>query len=111
MRSVPVLKVDPRAVRLFFHADDRFQVDLADGRSIIVPIGWSERLARATPSERLAFEITAGGELIHWESLDEDIAVVALLAKDKVLMWPRGEPGRSHAGPGTASPALRRPRR
>lgn len=101
MKSVPVVNLDPRAVRVSFPSDEHFQVDFADGRSIIVPIAWSERLARATPVERHTFQITAGGDLIRWEALDEDIEVRALLAKDKVLVWPDANLGHlgSSAGP------------
>ena len=55
-------------------------VDLADGRTIGVPLAWFPRLARATANERDGWRIGAGGRGIHWDALDEDISVEGLLA-------------------------------
>jgi hypothetical protein len=54
-------------------------VDLEDGRTISVPIGWYPRLAHATPAERLNFEISGAGYGIHWPDLDEDVGIEGLL--------------------------------
>ena len=35
--------------------DDTLSVDLEDGRTISVPIGWYPRLAHGTPAERTNF--------------------------------------------------------
>ena len=59
--------------------DDTLAVDLEDGRSIAVPIGWYPRLAYGTPAERLHWQISGGGYGIHWPDLDEDIGVEGLL--------------------------------
>ena len=59
--------------------DDTMTVDLADGRSISVPIAWYPRLVNATPQERGAWRIIGQGHGLHWESLDEDISVENLL--------------------------------
>ena len=53
-------------------------VDLADGRTIGVPLAWFPRLLHASPDQRMAFEISRSG--LHWEALDEDISVAGLLA-------------------------------
>jgi len=37
--------------------DDTLAVDLEDGRTVIVPIGWYPRLAYGTPIERTNFQI------------------------------------------------------
>lgn len=58
--------------------DDAFSVDLSDGRSIRVPLVWFPRLLRATPEQRLRYELSRHG--IHWEVIDEDISVEGLLA-------------------------------
>jgi len=58
--------------------DDSMWVDLSDGRTLGVPLAWFPRLLHATPQQRLAVEISAGG--LHWEELDEDISVAGLLA-------------------------------
>lgn len=59
---------------------DTLTVDLADGRSIAVPLAWFPRLAHATPSERANWRFIGRGEGIHWPDLDEDISVENLLA-------------------------------
>ncbi len=58
--------------------DDLMWVDLSDGRTLGVPLAWFPRLLRATPAQRLAFEISKSG--LHWEALDEDISIAGLLA-------------------------------
>jgi hypothetical protein len=55
-------------------------VDLADGRTIIVPLVWFPRLWHGTPRERSHFEIFGDGSYIHWPDLDEDLTVAGLLA-------------------------------
>lgn len=55
-------------------------VQLADGRSIAVPVIWYPRLADGTPGERARWELIGSGLGIHWPDLDEDISVEALLA-------------------------------
>ena len=62
-------------------ADDAaLTVDLADGRTIVVPLAWFPRLAHGTPSERANYRLIGNGEGIHWPELDEDISVESLLA-------------------------------
>lgn len=58
---------------------DRMSVDLADGRTITVPLRWYPRLWRATPAEREAWEVAGGGYGIHWPEVDEDLSVEGLL--------------------------------
>ncbi|MFN3332162.1 MAG: DUF2442 domain-containing protein [Caldilinea sp.] len=59
--------------------DDTLSVDLEDGRTISVPIGWYPRLAYGSPAERSNFQISGAGLGIHWPDLDEDIGVEGLL--------------------------------
>jgi hypothetical protein len=59
--------------------EDTLSVDLEDGRTIAVPIGWYPRLAHGTPAERLHFQISGAGYGIHWPDLDEDVGVEGLL--------------------------------
>lgn len=59
--------------------DDTLSVDLEDGRTISVPIGWYPRLAHGTPAERANYQISGAGYGIHWPDLDEDIGVEGLL--------------------------------
>jgi hypothetical protein len=58
--------------------NDSMWVDLADGRTIGVPLAWFPRLMRASKTERESVEISRVG--LHWESLDEDISIAGLLA-------------------------------
>ncbi|MBS1252504.1 MAG: hypothetical protein MAG451_01544 [Anaerolineales bacterium] len=58
-------------------------VDLEDGRTISVPIGWYPRLAHGTPAERANYEISGAGYGIHWPDLDEDIGVEGVLLGKK----------------------------
>lgn len=59
--------------------DHTMWVDLSDGRTIGVPLAWFPRLHSATPEQRGAYRISASGQGLHWEDLNEDISVVALL--------------------------------
>jgi hypothetical protein len=60
--------------------DDALVVDLADGRTITVPIAWFPRLENGTPAERTNWRLIGNGQGIHWPDLDEDISVESLLA-------------------------------
>lgn len=63
--------------------DDTLSVDLEDGRTISLPIGWYPRLAYGTPAERANFQISGAGYGIHWPDLDEDIGVEGILLGKK----------------------------
>lgn len=58
---------------------DTLWVDLADGRTLGVPLSWFPRLQNATPAQRAAYAISPSGAGLHWEDLDEDISVEGLL--------------------------------
>ena len=60
--------------------EDSMWVELADGRTLGVPLAWFPRLLNATPEQRARFEISGGGTGLHWDELDEDISVAGLLA-------------------------------
>ena len=61
-------------------SEDVLAVDLADGRTITVPLAWFPRLSHGTLTERANWRLIGGGEGIHWPDLDEDISVESLLA-------------------------------
>ena len=61
-------------------ADDALRVDLSDGRTVTVPLGWYPRLASGSPRERRNWRLIGAGEGIHWPDLDEDISVEGILA-------------------------------
>jgi hypothetical protein len=70
--------------------EDTLTIDLVDGRTISVPLGWYPRLLHGTLEERNHWRLIGGGEGIHWHELDEDISVENLLAGK-----PSGESQRS----------------
>jgi Protein of unknown function (DUF2442) len=61
-------------------SEDALIADLADGRTITVPLAWFPRLAHGTPEERSNWRLIGGGVGIHWPDLDEDISAESLLA-------------------------------
>ena len=61
-------------------SDDALTVDLADGRTITVPLGWFPRLENGTAAERANWRLIGDGGGVHWPELDEDISVTSLLA-------------------------------
>jgi len=60
--------------------DDRLTVDLADGRTVSVPLVWYPRLLHGTADQRANWQLIGGGFGIHWPDLDEDISVHGMLA-------------------------------
>jgi hypothetical protein len=59
--------------------DDTLSADLADGRTITVPLAWFPRLLHADPEQRVNWKIAGGGFGIHWPDLDEDLSSAGLL--------------------------------
>ena len=72
------LVAEPVATHLRFDADVMW-VELADGRQLGVPLAYFPRLLRASPAERTRFTLSGGGTGLHWDDIDEDISVPALL--------------------------------
>jgi len=63
--------------------DDTLSMDLEDGRTISVPIGWYPRLAHGAPAEHAKSQISGAGYGVHWPDLDEDIGIEGLLLGKK----------------------------
>ena len=70
--------------------EDTLTAELADGRTISVPLAWYPRLVHATQQERENWELVGGGQGIHWPDLDEDLSVEGL-----IMGRPSGESERS----------------
>jgi hypothetical protein len=70
--------------------DDTLTVNLADGRTVSVPVEWYPRLAHGTPQEQKNWRLIGRGAGIHWPDLDEDISLENLL-----LGQPSGESQKS----------------
>jgi hypothetical protein len=60
--------------------DDRLTVELADGRSLSVPLAWYPRLAHGSVAERANWRLIGRGEGVHWPDLDEDVSIDGLVA-------------------------------
>ena len=60
--------------------DEELSVDLADGRTVVVPLAWYPRLVHGTRRERGRWRLIGRGVGIHWSDLDEDISIDGLLA-------------------------------
>ena len=60
--------------------NDTLIVDLADGRTLSVPVTWYPRLAHGSSSEQAVWLLFGRGQGIHWPRRDEDISGEALLA-------------------------------
>ncbi|MCU0459780.1 MAG: DUF2442 domain-containing protein [Bacteroidales bacterium] len=54
-------------------------VQLQDGREIGVPLLWFPRLRKASEEQLKDWRLIGNGVGIHWESIDEDISIAALL--------------------------------
>jgi hypothetical protein len=74
----PVSPTAVLAVDVCF-SEDALIVRLFDGREVSVPLEWFPRLRGATSEQRKDWRLIAGGIGIHWEAVDEDIAVATLL--------------------------------
>jgi hypothetical protein len=72
------LTTEPMATKVTFD-EDRMWVELADGRELGVPLAYFPRLLAATARQRKGYVISGGGTGLHWEQIDEDISVQALL--------------------------------
>lgn len=69
---------EPRIITLEV-TEDAIAAQLADGRTVSVPLAWSWRLANATPAQRARFEIIGDGQGVHWPDIDEDISARGML--------------------------------
>ncbi len=69
---------EPRIVAVEV-TEDSITAQLADGRTISVPLAWSWRLSEATAEQRNNFEILANGEGVHWPDVDEDVSASGML--------------------------------
>jgi hypothetical protein len=73
------LEIEPLATKVQV-TEDRLIVELADGRSITVPLSWYPRLMHGTVQERQHWQLLGDGYAIEWPDLDEHIGIEGLLA-------------------------------
>src|SRR5438876_2791141 len=74
-----VLETDPVAVNVKV-VGHNLVVDLADGRSLSVPLAWYPRLLHGTEAEQQEWHLLGDGYAIEWPSLDEHIGIEGLVA-------------------------------
>jgi hypothetical protein len=74
-------------------AEHTLSVDLADGRTITVPLAWFPKLLNATAEQRSSWRIASGGYGVHWHEIDEDLSVEGFL---------HGAPAPAHGTRGAA---------
>ena len=75
---ISIARLEPAAIDVQCDAAV-LRVTLADGREISAPIEWFPRLRDATPAQRAHWRLIGRGEGIHWQDIDEDVSVNALL--------------------------------
>jgi hypothetical protein len=68
--------INPRAFHL---ENDKLNVDLADGRTITVPLTWYPRLLSSSTNERQNWHLVGDGHAVEWPDLDEHIGIEGLL--------------------------------
>jgi hypothetical protein len=87
---------------------DRIVVDLKNGATFMVPVSVLEGFANASPADIADIEITPSRAGLHWDKLDTDLSVPALLNGvfgSKPWMSELGRKGGSTASEAKASAA------
>jgi hypothetical protein len=69
---------DPRMLTVEV-TDALSSAHLADGGTMRVPLGWSWRVANATPAQRQHLESSGTGQGVHWPDIDEDMRALSML--------------------------------
>lgn len=74
-------KTEPRAARASYRArNDSLRIELTNGAVITVPVKLIPGLKRAAPRDVRSIEVLGRGGGLHWESLDLDLSVPALVS-------------------------------
>jgi hypothetical protein len=74
-------KTEPRAARAIYRVrEDALRIELTNGAAITVPVKLIPDLKGASPSEVRAVEVLGRGGGLHWENLDLDLSVPALVS-------------------------------
>lgn len=73
-------KTGRRAVSAYYDRDTgRVMMELTSGFVFGFPARAIPALARATPQQLAAVELSPGGSALHWEELDADLSIPGLL--------------------------------
>ncbi len=77
--STSTVKIsEPMASDVWFD-NDMMHIRLLDGRELSVPLEWFPKLRDANDDQKKKWRLIGNGIGIHWEDIDEDISVAALL--------------------------------
>ena len=74
-----VLEEEPLAIDISIGSENMI-VELADERSLTIPLDWYPGLFHGAPEERQCWQLLGDGYAIEWPDLDEHIGVEGLLA-------------------------------
>ena len=77
-------------VRGVHFTSDTLAVDLADGRTIVVPLLWYPRLLEATPEQRSRWKVSGAGYGLYWPEIDEDLSTEGFLRGARAAAEPVG---------------------
>lgn len=77
-----VLEKEPAVVDVRL-SSEHLAIELADGRSVLIPLEWYPRLMNASRVERRNWRLLGDGYAIEWPDLDEHIGVEGLLAGNR----------------------------
>jgi hypothetical protein len=78
MNTLADKSINALATKVWF-TRDMLYVLLQDGREVGVPLLWFPRLRKATKEQLSNWRLIGNGIGIHWDGIDEDISVAALL--------------------------------
>ena len=74
-------KMEPRAARATYRArDNALLIELTNGAAIAIPVKLIPGLKRASPNDLRSVEVLGRGGGLHWENLDLDLSVPALVS-------------------------------
>lgn len=74
-------KTEPRAARAAYRAMDKaLLIELTNGATITLPVKLIPGLKRAASNDVRSVEVLGRGGGLHWESLDLDLSVPALVS-------------------------------
>ena len=75
-------RASPRAAAARYDAERRRVVlELTSGYAVEVPITELKEVASAPPRELATVEVLGAGNVLHWESLDADYSIPALILR------------------------------
>ena len=74
---------EPQASKVWFE-EDKICAELMDGRTISVPLSFYPLLMDTSKEEREDFRLFGDGTAIHFNKLDEDLSIEALVMGRKL---------------------------